>query len=146
MNFKKKERLTFQHPVCICPFLHQYLNHGSYKNGNSENILLVQKNVRNSLSLEVTKVPLPPFFFFGQFFFFFFFFFLGPHPWHIEFPGQGLNWSCSRWPSPQPQQLRIRAVSANLYHSSRQRRILNSLSEARDEPASSWLLIRFINH
>ena len=33
----------------------------------------------------------------------------------------------------------------DLYHSSQQRQILNPLSKAKDEPASSWILVRFIN-
>ena len=37
------------------------------------------------------------------FFFFFFFVFLGPHLQHMEFSRLGSNWSCSRWPMPQPQ-------------------------------------------
>ena len=41
----------------------------------------------------------------------FFFVFLGLHPWHMEVPGQGLNWSCSHWPMPQPQQDQIQATS-----------------------------------
>ena len=32
----------------------------------------------------------------------------------------------------------------DLHHSSWQHRILNPLSEARDEPATSWLLVGFI--
>ena len=34
----------------------------------------------------------------------------------------------------------------DLYHSSRQRRILNPLSEVRIEPATSWFLVGFVNH
>jgi len=34
----------------------------------------------------------------------------------------------------------------NLHHSSRQRWILNRLSEAEDEPMSSWMLVKFVNH
>ena len=38
----------------------------------------------------------------GNYFLFILFFvvFLG----HMEVPGWGSNWSCSRWPTPQPQQ------------------------------------------
>ena len=39
-------------------------------------------------------------------FVFIFFSFLGPHLWHVEFLGEGLNWSCSCLPTPQPQQAR----------------------------------------
>ena len=34
----------------------------------------------------------------------------------------------------------------DLHHSSWQRQILNPLSKARDQPTTSWFLIRFINH
>ena len=40
----------------------------------------------------------------------------------------------------------IEAVAAGLHHSSQQRQILDALSEARVEPASSWILVGFINH
>ena len=46
----------------------------------------------------------------------------------LRFPGQGSNWSCSLRPVPQPQHAR-----SKLHHSSWQRRILNLLSEARDQ-------------
>ena len=39
----------------------------------------------------------------------------------------------------------IRATAACLHHSSQQRRIPNPLSKSRDEPASSWILVRFIS-
>ena len=53
-------------------------------------------------------------FFFFYFFFFFglFLSFLGPHPWHMEVPRLGSNWSRSRWPIPEPQQRANRAESA----------------------------------
>ena len=38
---------------------------------------------------------------------------LGPYPLHMEVPRLGSNWSCSRQPTPQPQQRRgIPATSA----------------------------------
>ena len=33
--------------------------------------------------------------------------FLGPHPQHVEVPGQGSNQKCSCWPTAEPQQCRI---------------------------------------
>ena len=51
----------------------------------------------------------------AHFFSFLFFFFLSfySHTFSIwKFPGQGSNHSCSCWPTPQPQQCRIQAVSA----------------------------------
>ena len=48
------------------------------------------------------------------FFFFFFFFlaFLGLHLWYIEVPRLGLNQSCSRQPTPEPQTHQIQAALA----------------------------------
>ena len=51
---------------------------------------------------------------------------LGLHLWHMEIPRP--NQSCSCWTTPQPQQLGI----------------LNPLSKARIEPASSCMLVGFI--
>jgi len=39
------------------------------------------------------------------------FVFLGPHPRHMEVPRLGVYSGCSCLPTPQPQQLRIRAAS-----------------------------------
>ena len=41
----------------------------------------------------------------------FIYLFLGPHPQHVEVPSLGSNWSYRCWPTPQPQQCRIRATS-----------------------------------
>ena len=38
--------------------------------------------------------------------------FIGPLPWYMEVPRLGSNRSCSRRPTPKPQQRRIQAVSA----------------------------------
>ena len=54
--------------------------------------------------------------------------FLGLHPRYVEVPRLEVKLSCSCRPTPQPQQ----------------RRILNLLSEARNQTASSWILVRFI--
>ena len=50
--------------------------------------------------------------------------------WRI--PGRGSNRSCSYRPRPEPQQRGNPSCICNPHHSSRQRRILNPLSEARD--------------
>ena len=62
--------------------------------------------------LSRTYPSLPAVFLF--FFVFFFLVFLGPHPQHMEVPRlvPSSNRSCSHWPTPQPQQLRIQATSA----------------------------------
>ena len=44
-------------------------------------------------------------------FFFFFFAFLVHTCWIWKFPGYGFNQSCSRWPTPQPQECHIWATS-----------------------------------
>ena len=45
-----------------------------------------------------------------------------------------MNQRCSHWPTPQPQQQQIYLSHVcNLYHSSRQPRILDPLDEARDQ-------------
>ena len=46
-----------------------------------------------------------------QFLSFFLFFFQGRNLGTWKFPGQGLNWSCSRWPMLQPQHRQIQAMS-----------------------------------
>ena len=68
--------------------------------------------------------------------FFVFFFFLGPHPWHMEVLrlGEGANWSNSCRPTATATATAMPYPSCicDLYHSSRQCRILNPLSEAKD--------------
>ena len=65
----------------------------------------------------------------------FIYLFLGPHPSIWKFPGQGSNWSCNCWPTPQPQQPATPDPShiCDLYPSSQQCQNLNPLSEARDQ-------------
>ena len=52
-----------------------------------------------------------------------------------DIPTLGMEWRCSCWPVPQPQQCWSQAVSATYAtaSSSWQRRILNPLSKARDQ-------------
>ena len=38
--------------------------------------------------------------------------FLGPHPWHTEVPRLGVESELLPWPTPEPQQRQILAVSA----------------------------------
>ena len=56
----------------------------------------------------------------------------GPHPRHRDVPGPGGEWELQLPATPQPQQHGIRATSAPALQP-RQRRILNLLSEARDQ-------------
>ena len=68
-------------------------------------------------------------------FLFLFFPFFGPHPWHMEVPRLEVlweNWSCSCGAYPLATAMPDPSRVYDLYHSSQQCRILNSLSEARD--------------
>ena len=50
-----------------------------------------------------------------------------------KFPGQGLNQSCGCWPTPQPQQCRIQAMSATRTTAQGNAGSSTTLSEARDQ-------------
>ena len=70
--------------------------------------------------------------------------FLGPHMQHMEVARLGVE-SELQLPAyatatamPDPSHI------CDLHHSSLQRQILNTLSRARDEPASSWILVGFV--
>ena len=77
---------------------------------------------------------------------FFFFFFLGPYLWHIEVPGLGVNQSCSCWPTPQPQQRQIWAMSATYYTTAHGNAgSLTHWLRPGIEPATSWFLVRFVS-
>ena len=65
-------------------------------------------------------------------YFFFLSFFKGCTLGIWRFSGYGANQSCSRQPTPQPQQHGIQAMSATQHHSLWQHWILNPLSKARD--------------
>ena len=76
-------------------------------------------------------------------FFVFVFFFLGPHPWHMEVPGLGVE-SELQLPAyaiaiamPDP------SLICYLDHASRQCQILNPLRSG-IEPVSSQTLVRFV--
>ena len=72
------------------------------------------------------------------FIYLFIFVFLGQHSWHMEVPSQDRGQTTAT-AMPDPSHV------CNLHHSSRQHQILNPLSKARDKPASSWMLVRFIS-
>ena len=63
-----------------------------------------------------------------------------------RFPGQGSNGSCSRWPTPQPQQRRIWAASATYTTTHSNAGSLTHWAGPGIEPATSWFLLRFVNH
>ena len=73
-------------------------------------------------------------------FFFFFFGFLGPNPRHMEFPGEGSNWSCSCRPGPHP----IRATSAIYITAHDNTGSVSHWTRPGIEPASSWIPVGFI--
>ena len=73
-------------------------------------------------------------------FFFFLFVFLGPHPWLMEVPRLGVK----PWPTPQPQQLGIRAASATYTSAHSHAGFLTHWARPRIEPTSSWILVGFI--
>ena len=70
-------------------------------------------------------------------FFLFFFCFLGPHPWHMEVPRLGVESELSCQPLPQPQRIRAAAHS--------NARSLTHWARPGNEPASSWMLVSFVN-
>ena len=75
---------------------------------------------------------------------FFFFNFFGPHLWHTEVPRLGIK-SELRLPASTTATV-TQDPSLNLHHSSRQRQILNPLSEAGDRTRNlmvpSWICFR----
>ena len=74
--------------------------------------------------------------------FFCFFDSLALQPWHME----GSNGSCSRWPTPQPQQCQIQATSVTYTTAHGNARPLTRWSRPGIKPVSSWILVGFINH
>ena len=75
--------------------------------------------------------------------FFFFLFFLGPHPWHMKFPRLGVQSELQLPAYATATAMWDHSRVFDLHHSSRQRWILNPLSEARDHTSilmvPSWI-------
>ena len=85
-------------------------------------------------------------FFVCLFSFFFFFFCLFRQNLGIwRFPGYGSNRSYSCQLTPQPQQCRIQAVSVTYPTAHSNTRYLIHWSKSGIEPATSWILVRFVN-
>ena len=61
------------------------------------------------------------------------------------FPGQGSDGSCSCWPTPQPQPRQIQAASMTCTTVHSNARSLTHGARPGIEPATSWLLIRFVS-
>ena len=72
--------------------------------------------------------------------------FLGPHPWHMEFPGQGSNQSSSCWPTPEPQKFGIQATSATYTTAQGYARSLTHWARPGIKPTNSGFLVLFVNH
>jgi len=86
-------------------------------------------------------------FFSFLFFFSFFFFFLllGPYPWSMEIPMQGVKSELQLLATATATAMRNLSHVCDLQLSSWQCRIPDPLNEARVEPASSYILVRFIS-
>ena len=79
-------------------------------------------------------------------FHFFFFFFLNCHTCGIwNFPGEGLNRSCSCWLQPQPRQHWIRAASVTYTAACSSAGSLTHWVRSGIKPTSSWTLCRILN-
>ena len=76
--------------------------------------------------------------------FFFFFCFLGLHPPHVEVSRLGVHSELQLPASATATAMLDLSCVCNLQHSSHQCWILNPLSEARIEPTSTWILVRFV--
>ena len=62
-----------------------------------------------------------------------------------RFPVLGSNRGCSWWPMPQPQQDRMQAASTNYTTAHSNTRSLTHWVMPGIEPASSWMLVRFVS-
>ena len=81
----------------------------------------------------------------GTLFFNFYYCFLGLHPWQMGVLRLGSNPSLSCRPTPQPQQLGIQAAPATYITAHSNAGSLTYWARPGIEPASSWILVRFIS-
>ena len=70
---------------------------------------------------------------------------LGPHLWHMEVPGLGVESELQLLAYTTVTAMEDPSHSCNLHHSSWQHRILNTLSEARDRTCNLMVLVKFIS-
>ena len=77
--------------------------------------------------------------------FFFFSVFVGPHLQHMEVLRLGVKSELYLLAYTTATAMWYLSCVCDLHHSWPQCRILNSLSEARDQPESSWMLFRFVS-
>ena len=100
--------MTCYYSVILHQLLNSYINKG-------KKILKVDYNVSKDATL----------------LYYYYFVFLGPHPWHLEVPWQGVKLKFPTYATatatPDPSYV------CNPHHSSQQCQILNSPSEARDQ-------------
>ena len=75
---------------------------------------------------------------------FFFSFFYGCTIGIWKFPGQGVNLSCSCWPTPQPQKCGIPAMSVTYTTAHSNAGFLTHWARPGIKPTSSWILVGFI--
>jgi len=87
-------------------------------------------------------------FFFPLFIYLFVYLFLlfKATPQHMEVPRLRVEWSCSCCPTPQPQQLRIQAMSKTYTTAHGNAGSLTHWARPGIKPVSLWMLVRFINH
>ena len=72
-------------------------------------------------------------FIFFYFFIFIFFVFLGPHPWHVEVPRQGVESELQLPAYATATAMLDLSRVCDLHHKSWQRQILNPLNKARNQ-------------
>ena len=92
---------------------------------------MVPSSLQASAAMETMNGPFPP----GRpvcWRNFFFFVFLGPHTHHMDIPRPGVQLELQLLAYTTDTAMRDPSCICNLHHSSRQCRILNPLSEARD--------------
>ena len=71
--------------------------------------------------------------------------FLELHLRHMKVPRLGVNWSCSPWPTSQPQQHRIRTASVTYTMAHGSTRSSTLWARQGIEHMSSWMLVRFLS-
>ena len=62
----------------------------------------------------------------------------------MEVPRLGVNWNCSRWSTPQPQQHWIQAMSETHTTAHSNMGSLTHWARLGIEPASSWILVGLV--
>ena len=128
---------------CLCCLMFKRKTSSSRKEAGK--IYSILKNsFRHILTLKSFKHWLNQFIYLFIFIYLFFCF-LGPHPWHMEIPRLGSNWSYSCWPMPQPQQCGIWARSVTYATAHGNARSLAHWARPGIEPSTSWFLVGFDN-